>query len=263
MKFPLERDFPRLREKYLRRTVPNILRIIKSSKSVYEFRRKLDDISIKDLDKIEFRTRGQSKNPSWTFYRKGLITGTITKNIVTAVRKGQNSERLNRSIEKRFSYKLYYPAVVWGVQNERRGLNSFWKRFEKYHSDPFLKTVGLKIDSKLKIVAGSCDAVCSCTCHGLNIVEIKCSWKLRDQSPTDSRWNELNYISQDTLKKTHSYYYQITTYMHLYGCERTYFVIWTPEQTLILEILFDVNVWTEIENAVDIYYFSYFLEQFM
>jgi len=263
MKFPRKRDFVSCKSNYLRRGISNIADIINSVKSVSEFRAKLSVISVIDIQKIEFRTRGQASNPSWFYYRKGVITGTILKSVLRAVEKGEGSEKLNKSIEKRFSYRLYYPSVVWGVQNESRGLHSFWLKFKKEHSDTFLSTVGFKIDEELKVFGGSADGICHCSCHGRSVIEIKCSFKLREQSPGENRWDELPYISDNSLKTNHGYYYQIMGYMHLYNIDRTYFVVWTPAESLILEVFFDMNLWQVIENAINIYYYSYYLERLM
>ena len=84
---------------------------------------------------------------------------------------------------------------------------------------------------------------------------------MREQTVGENRWDELDYICDNNLKTNHGYYYQIMGYMHLYNATRTYYVVWTPAQSLILEILFDINFWEVIKNAIDIYYYSYYLER--
>ncbi len=258
MTFPKIHEFTRYKTKRLRRGIPNLASLIDESLHTSDFKRKLKGFSIIDFQKIHDRTMGQSSNPSWKFYRMGLITCTILKNIVIAVKKGQSSQKINNSIEKKRDYKLFYPAVVWGVRNEYKGLLSFWNEFKKNHNDPFMSKHGLKIDDNLKIWGGSVDGMCYCSCHGKAVIEVKCSYKLREQGE-DERWNELMYIKNGSLNPVHYYNYQIHGYMILYNVIQTWFVVWTPGNTLILHIKINQDLSHEIKESISEYYYTHYL----
>ena len=77
----------------------NITRLIETSQNVHEFNIKLQNITIRDLHTIESRTRGQSNNSNWYYYRKGVITATLAQRISHAVKTGR-SEKINAAISK-------------------------------------------------------------------------------------------------------------------------------------------------------------------
>ena len=133
----MEKPFPKLHKfkLYLRRKkrdkLFNIAYIINSSHNLNDFLVKLDNITARDLSKIQTRTIGQSHSDDWFFYRKGLITATLTKRISTAVKKGEGSGKINAAISKVENTQLWYPAIRYGRDNEQRAIEAF---IEKYRS---------------------------------------------------------------------------------------------------------------------------------
>ena len=90
--FPHIYKFKHYIRKKQREKLQNTLQLIKSSKSKKDFYGKIANITQRDIKKIESRTRGQSVNDNWFFYRQGLVTATLTKRIHNTVKKGKNYE---------------------------------------------------------------------------------------------------------------------------------------------------------------------------
>ena len=92
----------------------NYVHFAEYSDNIDEFVDKIKDISKRDLKKIERRTVDQSKCTDWFYYRKNLITSTLTIRVVKAVERGEVDYYVNQSIRKRNDYQLFYPPVVYG-----------------------------------------------------------------------------------------------------------------------------------------------------
>ena len=102
----------------------------------------INNISQRDISKIQQRTVQQSNESDWFFYRRGVITSTITK--------------------KRWSTTLNYPAVVYGRESESFAIADVFEDFKKKHLRAKLTKVGLQLHKDLKIFGGSADALVSC-----------------------------------------------------------------------------------------------------
>ena len=185
-KFPAQKMFKKLMRKKTKRNVANILEIIKSSSSIHDVKQKLDMISNRDIKKIERRSRLQAQSEDWFYFRKGIITSTLTKRISSFIQKGNiDAQKINKAISKERIGNINYPAIMYGRDSEALAIADFFKDFKKKHLKAKLRNVGLKIDRNLKFFGGSADGILSCECQKCDnnfILEIKAPYRLKNKS---------------------------------------------------------------------------------
>ena len=70
--------------------------IAEQSVSVEQFLEQLNvHFSKRNLDRIELRTRLQSKSEYWFWYRKSVVTGTLCKRVLNQAARNENNIKLN------------------------------------------------------------------------------------------------------------------------------------------------------------------------
>lgn len=88
--------------------------------------------------------------------------------------------------------------------------------------------------------------------HGL--LEIKC--------PVNSL-ADCVYLSKDEngyhLKETHKYFHQIMTQLGVTGLKWCHFFVWTPEESHLKLLRFDADIWQEMKEKMDLFFFNHFL----
>ena len=88
------------------------------------------------------------------------------------------------------------------------------------------------------------------------LLEIKC--------PQVSSVLECQYLVKDAsgslkLKKNHNYYYQILTQLAVSGLEGCDFFVWCANDNHQETIYFNEELWKDVQNKEDMFYFSYFI----
>ena len=262
-KFPPKHKFKKLKEKQRRSKLNNILDIIENSSSVKEAKQKIENVSYRDINKIERRTFQQSRSSDWYYYRKGIITSTLTKRIDTFFNTGHLSiERINEAITKRKQTTLNYPAIVYGRESEPLAIADFFSQFKKSHPCAKLTKVGLKLHKDLKFFGGSADALVSYkhqNCTKTFVLEIKAPYRLKDKSIVKN-WGILEYLTKDgSLKRNHPHFYQLQCYLGLFNLPSAYFVIWSKVDFLSISVDFDKDFYDNICQNVKTYYFKHYL----
>ena len=260
--FPPAWKFSKLNKRKRRKHILSIADIIKNSSSINNCLDKIKNITKRELNVIERRTRLQAKNEDWFHYRKGLITGTLTLRVSNAIKKGEKSDTINKSISKCVQFPLYYPAVVWGRDNEELGITAFIKAMKPKHYDLKVRRVGVRIDDTHHFIGASIDGLVECSCCEPKVLEIKCPYSIREGSVVLDGY-KLQYLTDDLkLKRNHQYYYQLQTYLGVYKCKMAYFCVYTPADVLILDIDFDEDFWNNLKNELCIYYRDYYLNDY-
>ena len=113
-------------------------------------------------------------------------------------------------------------------------------------------------------IGGSIDAELKCDCenHSDRILEIKALYRLRDSSIQENG-KILEYLDENmNWRKNHAYFYQLQTYLAIYGYQKGIFVVYTPKDILTLEINFDQNFWKNLKDNLMDYYENYYLNDF-
>ncbi len=179
-----------------REKVLSIGNIIDHSTCIHDCLNKIKNITRRDINTIERRTRQQSKNDDWFHYRCGMITGTLTCRVSHSVKKGEKRENINTAITKREYFPLYYPAIIYGRDNEELGVAAFTKKMRSKHYDLKVKSAGLRIDDTLHFIGASVDGIVECLCCKPSILEVKCPYSIRDGTVAMDGY-KLQYLTDD------------------------------------------------------------------
>ena len=94
--FPPTWKFSILNKRKRRKHILSIADIIKNSSSINICLDKIKNITKRELNVIERRTRLQAKNEDWLHYRKGLITETLTRRVSNVIKKGEKSDTISK-----------------------------------------------------------------------------------------------------------------------------------------------------------------------
>ena len=259
-KFPLLNEFKTIRNELIYKKRPNIRTILKASKNLTDFKNKIKNISKRDLKKICKFTNGQYKTSQWYYYRRGVITATLTHKL-SKTPPPPCSDKIKFSITKSKypSTQLFYPAIVYGRENENRAIQEFLKYFKKFHHDVKISNQGLMLHKIYKFIGGSVDGIITCSCCRPAVLEIKCPYSIRDGNPEKKGFNDLPYLDQNMkLKTTHPYFFQIQSYLAIYEMEIAYLCIWTDGAAgiRVINVEFDPNFWGLLCKKLIDYYFE-------
>ena len=258
--FPPKWKFKIFYKRQRRKYVLSIADIIETSLNTGDCLTTIRNISKRKINVIERRTVLQAKNEDCFFYRKGVMTGTITCRVSNSVKKGINSDTINASISKRDYFPLYYPAVIWGRDNEELGIAAFIKTTKPMHYNLKVTRAGLRLDENHHFIGASIDGLVECSCCEPAILEVKCPYSIRDGTVA-ADGKKLQYLTDDLkLRQNHTYYYQLQTYLGVYKCKMGYFCVYTPRDVLILHIDFDGNFWKNLKKDLCTYYKDYYLK---
>jgi len=113
----------------------------------------------------------------------------------------------------------------------------------------------------VKICRGaSPDGLVECSCCGMGVLEVKCPFKYRYQSPvmaakdTDFYLNEVGHELQ--LKKNHNYYFQVQGQLAISGRKFCDFVVWTLQGYSVERICFDPQLWQDMSQKLQSFYLN-------
>ena len=220
----------------------------------------MNNISKRTLLKIYRRTEGQGSNTDWLFYRKGIVTGTLTKRIWGYIYENRsNAETINKAISKVISFDLRFPAIVYGRESESLASRDFVQQYKKNHRNVKFFEYGLKLDENIKYFGGSVDGVIQCDCCGKFIIEIKAPYRLRDDSVHEN-FSILEYLNEDkSLKTIHPYFFQIQSYLGLYNLPKAFLIVWSKMDFLVIDVNFDSIFYKKLTDAVQEYYKNIYL----
>ena len=200
---------------------------------------------------VEESTRNQNKSSIWYEQRIGRITGSIAH---------QASSTISASLTRRICQSQCQPinsaALKWGREHETVALNYYKSvmldtclpskpkligNFRK-HVNFECANIGLVIDNEYPCLGASPDAKFNCSCCNFGVVEIKCPYSLRDSMLSQVIHDKEKefYITYEsgmyTLNKKHQYFTQVQLEMRVTETNVCNFVVWTPHETLILEV---------------------------
>ena len=221
-------------------------------------------ISIKDQEKIEEITRGQSNNQLWFQFRNGMITGSSIHDVMTRMKtiqagKASDSDFLVRQCLGQNKFRGN-KDTSYGLANEGRAAKLYYKcHFTAVHQNPTINECGLFV-SENGYIGASPDRIATCSCHGKRIVEIKCPASMEKMPP--GSFKKLRFLSEQdntlSICKSHKYYSQVQCYMALTSTTHTDFVVWSPQEIITIPVLFDSDRWSCMLTKTN-YFFQKFL----
>ena len=108
------------------------------------------------------------------------------------------------------------------------------------HENFELCNCGFVINPSYPHLGASPDGIVACDCHGVGVIEVKCPYCVRKQSP-DSAIEMLKYLEcqgdEVHLKETDAYYYQVQAQLNICDVPYADFVVWT-EAGIFVERIF-------------------------
>ncbi|XP_062700210.1 uncharacterized protein LOC115258411 [Aedes albopictus] len=215
------------------------------------------ELTSNETSLVENLTRKQHKSNLWHWARTGRITASVLREVV------YSSNRFpppKRSLLKRIChpYKekaINTPAVTYGKQNEAVAIRDLEHILKQTHQDVKLVDSGIVIDPKYPFMAASPDCMMQCSCCGSAPVEIKCPYRLSENSPLNLQLSlyELSkskdsFIEFDgdrfTMVKTHKYYYQVQAQIFMTQSNYGIFMVWSRQEKLVIYVAKDEVSWT-------------------
>ena len=260
--FPKLYKFRKIVEKRRREKLDTTHTVLHRCHSVAEFKVASKILTRRTRRKIEYLTKRQSECGDWFYFRKDIITGTLVKRICSNIKNhSDGSENINKAIAKKHCTKLYYPAILYGIEFEDQAISSFWEYYKKNHRGVVLQKLGLTIH-KNNILGGSVDFVFKCACcnnQEFVIGEVKCPFKLKGKSIKEN-FHELIYLDDSgKLNPNHTYYYQIQTYLGILGLQKAVLVVWSSIDHLEIDVCFNAELWKEIITSSERYFYERYL----
>ena len=147
-------------------------------KDALQENRTLDHIT--DIEKL---TKGQSENREWFDYRKGVITASISHNVLTKVRNPARSSGDNL-VARVLGYnrQVKTAAMSWGIEKEKYARKRYVKEIKKQHKKFSCEESGLILHSECYMLGASVDGRVTCDCCGVGNLEIKSPFSHRDKT---------------------------------------------------------------------------------
>ena len=203
---------------------------------------KVSEDTIKQVSSLPV---GQRNNPSWNLVRKGCLTASNFGCVIKA-------KRVTPSLIKRLlgDYDISrVKAVAWGVTNETEAIKTFAAR-----TDLDVVENGVWLDE-----SGALGASPDGLVGEEHVLEAKCSYTHRNESIEDALKSKTFCLEKGedgsfSLKKDHDYYHQVQGQMYLAKRRFCYFVVWTNNWCIIIEIAKDPSWERNLEKLREFYF---------
>ena len=135
----------------------------------------------------------------------------------------------------------HIPAIKWGREKEAETCVSYIKDIEKEHTNFVVQPAGLVIAPRYQFLGASPDGCVSCYCCGKGELDIKCSYKYRDNLPisktalSDRAYClEMDFSNEEIrLSRSLKCYYQVQGQVSICGVDYYDFVCWTRKGLLV------------------------------
>ena len=195
---------------------------------LYEHQVVLDAKAAAELEK---ETRKQAISELWHSEHKLRITASVMKEVCPR----RPTTSCTAFVQKKINPKpLNTAAVRYRRTHERDAVSSY---LDYHHSRGVaieLRECGLVVDVSLPWLAASPDGIVIDPTQGEGCLEVKCPLSCETINVEEACRRKVTtfcLIEQDGyihLSKSHAYFYQIQTQMHVTKCKWCDFVVWSP-----------------------------------
>ena len=199
-----------------------------------------------EVDIIEEKTRGQASSNLWFQQRSGIITASRFK-AACRTDPAMPSQSLISGICYPFKSKFSTVATRYGCQHEKTAIEHLQQQLFPVHQGALLSVAGFYRSEKHPFIGASPDSIFTCKCHGKFVVEAKCPHmcKTMQKAPDEVATEERSFCLENvngicSLRKDHSYYYQLQMQMEVCNVEASFFVVWSEKGSFIQMIPKDV-----------------------
>lgn len=202
------------------------------------------NISKEETDEISNLTIPRLKSKCSVALRRGRITGSNFKSCCTSNIKDPNITLIRRIINITKCF-----GEVASIKYKKKAIKQYISNMEMNHEEFVYKECGLLINPKFPFLAGSPDALVSCTCHREGCLKLKYLKSLiSDESlerMTQKPNNILNKLGEQyTLEKNHEYFYQVQLQINLIEKEYCDFVIWSQQKVIVIRVEAEIEFWS-------------------
>ncbi|XP_061185059.1 uncharacterized protein LOC133193101 [Saccostrea echinata] len=232
---------------------------IQSGESLIDYLRNVFNSDI--IQEVEQITCGQSENELWYKYRYGRITSSLFSK-VCHFRGGSHDNYITREILNINSNALHTDAIKYGRQNEIVAKQLFFDMYSHYHVNAKMRPCGLNISQQHPFLGASPDAYLSCKCCGKGLIEVKCSYSRRNDTPYDVASDRHYHLYRDTndvvkLRVDSPWYVQIQGQLGICNARWCDFVFYTDMGFISDRIHYDESFFNEIVNKCSTFFINY------
>ena len=221
---------------------------------------------------LEERPRSRHACQLWEEHRVGRISGSKAHHVLTKLcgkypSKSSTIEKLVSDLMRYHHYDLSRnSAVSWGLKNEDKARTACVAFMNNTHGHENISChpCGFQIYLDKPYLGASADGIGSCDCHEDRVVEIKCTYKHRDQTVFQAaRGDNGFFITTDgKLKRSHRYFSQVQLEMLANGKRFCDFVVFTNAGLHNIDsIPFDQQFCDEIVESCDSFFYQYLLPE--
>ncbi|XP_065884579.1 uncharacterized protein [Dysidea avara] len=222
-------------------------------------------VSPNSISEIEESTRGQHQSQKWHHERRLRLTASVMKEICHR----RPSTSCTGFIKKKLSSKsIDTPAISYGRKNESQAVSSYVNYQKSKGKFVQIESCGLYVDKAFPWLAASPDAIVtdfSKPSHSKGCLEIKCPYMCERRTVTDACKNINGFYLVDVdgsteLSKSHMYFYQVQTQMHVTCLNWCDFCVWSPVgEPFVQRIEYDKAFMDKALTKAQNFYFNKFL----
>ena len=214
--------------------------------------RKILKISDEECQEVEASTREQSTSKRWKQERQCRLTSSKFDNICRAVVKDNKAEACKKlSLTLLTTPPPTSSSLNHGLKFEASAIRAFEKSSEKK-----VTKCGLVIKPSHPFLGASPDGLVGEDC----VIEVKSPYIARNQAICHKSvpYLQLQANEKLTLKKAHTYYYQIQGQLFCTGRRLCYFCVYTSKDFLIVEIPRDESFIDQMVGKLTLFFHDFF-----
>ncbi len=135
-------------------------------------------------------------------------------------------------------------------------MQAYYGIASKCHENLMIIPAGLYVDIERPYIGASPDRIITCTCCDRGCLEVKCPFCVKDGLSEDDNLCMKKSGDKWTLKKEHSYFYQVQTQLHVCKVDYCDFVMWTEQNVVIERITTDRDFFDSLIEHIE-HFFKY------
>lgn len=139
-------------------------------------------VTREEAEKIARETREQHNSASWFSCRAGRVTASQLHAVCSYKQDKPALTTIKNVCYPSASKKIYNAAVTWGIENEVKAREGYADKVKRDHCGFSVETCGFFIHPDIPYMGASPDGMINCECCGRGCLEIKCTYKHRDES---------------------------------------------------------------------------------
>ncbi|XP_022807132.1 uncharacterized protein LOC111344187 isoform X1 [Stylophora pistillata] len=175
-------------------------------------------ISLEEVALIERETVEQTKSNAFYRYRACRI-GASKSRAASHTDPSQPSQSLIKSICYPHLFCFSTAATIHGCKHEQTAIEAYETHMKQSHTNFKVTKCGTFIDVEHPFLHATPDFLCECDCCGYGCGEVKCPYCIEgtdfknycEKKSSCLQWNGEKF----SLKKNHSYYYQVQQQLHI------------------------------------------------